>query len=125
MNGPFVADACALIAYLSDAPLSAAADEAIQSPAFVSSLTVWEMTRKASLGKLPAYWGNAGLARFLANEGFQLLPLTWEDAERANTLPPVHKDPMDRMLIAQALRLGAVIVTSDRMFEGYGVTTLW
>lgn len=40
-------------------------------------------------------------------------------------LPPVHKDPMDRMLIAQALRLGAIIVTSDRLFEGYGVKTLW
>ena len=125
MNGPFVADACALIAFLSDAPLSAAADEAIQSPAYVSSLTVWEMTRKASIGKLPAYWGTAGLANFLGAEGFRLLPLTWEDAERANMLPPVHKDPMDRMLIAQALRLGAITVTSDRLFEGYGVKTLW
>jgi len=74
---------------------------------------------------LPAYWGTTGLATFLANEGFRLLPLTWEDAGRANILPPVHKDPTDRMLIAQALRLGAIIVTSDRLFEGYGVKTLW
>jgi len=48
VDGPFVANACALIAYLSDAPLSAAADEAIQSPAYVSSLTVREMTRNTN-----------------------------------------------------------------------------
>ena len=125
MGALFLADACALIAYLSDAPLSLAADEAIQAPAFVSPVTVWEMTHKAGTGKLPVTWGQAGLVRFLFDEGFEPLPLTWEDAERATALPPIHKDPMDRMLIAQALRLGAVIVTSDRLFELYGVKTVW
>jgi PIN domain nuclease of toxin-antitoxin system len=125
VEGVFVADACALIAYLSDAPLSTAADAAIQAPAFVSSITVWEMTHKARAGKLPVYWGTAGLARFLNEEGFEPLPLSWDDAERATALPPIHKDPMDRLLIAQALRIGATIVTSDRLFEAYGVKTIW
>ena len=125
MTGPFIADACALIVFLADASLSTEATLAIQSPAFISPVTVWEMTRKASIGKLPIRWGDSSLATFLANEGFRLLPLTWQDAERANALPPLHKDPMDRMLIAQALREKATIITSDRLFEGYGVTTLW
>ena len=88
VDARFIADACALIAYLSDAPLSEAADAAIQSPELVSSITVWELTRKAAIGKLPAYWRPGGLARFLADEGFIPLPLTWADAERAMPCRP-------------------------------------
>ncbi len=51
--------------------------------------------------------------------------MTPSDAERANTLPPIHKDPMDRMLIAQALNAGMTIVTIDRLFATYGVRTVW
>ena len=47
------------------------------------------------------------------------------DAELANRLPALHKDPVDRMLIAQALHHAMPIITSDRMFEGYGVSTIW
>ena len=48
-----------------------------------------------------------------------------EDGEAANGLPPLHKDPMDRMLIASALRTGMTVITSDRIFAQYGVRTVW
>ncbi len=91
----------------------------------VSPLSVWEITHKAGAGKLPNQWAPGRLEDLLLRQGFTQLSLTWEDAERATALPPIHKDPMDRMLIAQALRLGAVIVTSDRLFEAYGIKTVW
>jgi PIN domain nuclease of toxin-antitoxin system len=52
-------------------------------------------------------------------------PLTWADTERANALPPLHKDPMDRMLIAQALNADMPIITDDSLYPGYGVRTIW
>ena len=125
MTDRFVADACALITFLGGAPMSDAARSAMQTGALVSPVTVWEITRKAGLGKLQLPWGDAGFSGFLAEQGFLAIALTWADAERANALPPLHKDPMDRMLIAQALRENATIITSDRLFEGYGVKTLW
>ena len=53
------------------------------------------------------------------------VPLTWEDAEAANDLPGHHRDPMDRMLIATALRSDLTVITTDRIFESYGVRTVW
>ena len=122
----YLADACALIVFMAEGTMSPAMRAVMETgDVAVSPVTVWEITRKASIGKLLAQWQPGTLEALLTRQGFSQAPLTWDDAERANTLPPVHKDPMDRMLIAQALRLGAVIVTSDRLFEGYGVTTLW
>ncbi len=69
--------------------------------------------------------GGGTLAGALANEGFALQPLAWADAERANLLPPIHKDPMDRILIAQALNAGLTIVTIHGLFASYGVRTVW
>ncbi len=64
-------------------------------------------------------------ADYLVTRGFQTLPLAWADAERANAPPPIHKDPMDRMLIAQALNAELTIITIGRLFEGYGARTVW
>jgi PIN domain nuclease of toxin-antitoxin system len=92
----------------------------------VSSITVWELTRKANLGKLPALPVRRGsFGGYLADQGFRMLVLSWEDAEQANALPPIHKDPMDRMLIAQALIRGMPIITEDGLFSRYGVPTVW
>ena len=126
MTSPYLADACALITFMAGADLSPDTLRLMSDGEIaVSSITVWEITRKAAIGKLPAAWGEGGLVALLQRQGFRPLPLTWSDAERANQLPPVHKDPMDRMLIAQALRHGMPIITSDRFFEAYGVATVW
>jgi PIN domain nuclease of toxin-antitoxin system len=92
----------------------------------VSPITVWEITRKAALGKLPSVWAPyASLTALLRSEGFALQPLGWDDAEQANRLPLHHKDPMDRMLIATALRNDLTIITDDAVFAAYGVSTIW
>jgi PIN domain nuclease of toxin-antitoxin system len=56
--------------------------------------------------------------------GFDELPVTAADAEAAGALPPHYRDPFDRMLVAQATRLDAVIVTRDGVFTAYGVRVL-
>ena len=126
-----IADACALIAFhmyggstMSEAGKTAMATGDI----FVSSITLWEITRKIAIGKLEAPAPrrfNGSLSAWLNDAGYRPLPLTWETAERANALPMHHKDPMDRMLIAAALDRGLTIITDDSVFGAYGVATLW
>ena len=106
--------------------MSKAGIDAMCGDVAVSSITVWELTRKAALGKLPPLpTVNGGFAGWLASQGFRPHPLNWSDAENANALPDIHKDPMDRMLIAQALSAGWPIVTEDRLFAEYGARTIW
>lgn len=126
MSQRFLADACALITFFLAGPMGEAGQRAMaDGDVTVSAITVWEITRKASLGKLPDQWGDGGLATLLQRQGFRPLPLSWSDAEHANVLPLIHKDPMDRMLIAQAMRHDLVIITSDAIFDAYGVRTVW
>jgi PIN domain nuclease of toxin-antitoxin system len=127
----FLADACALIVYHGRGGVGMTdAGKRImeEGDVFVSSITVWEITRKAILGELAApmpkgYAG--GFASWLSDAGYRMLPLSWDDCERANGLPDLHKDPMDRMLIASALANDLTIITNDRMIARYGVSTVW
>lgn len=128
MTAGAFADACALVVFFADAGagMTAVGRKAMLGEVCVSSITVWELTRKAKLGLLPPLpQENGSFATWLAQQGFVPSPLGWGDAERANMLPMLHKDPIDRMLIAQALRAGCPIITSDTLFEAYGVTTVW
>ena len=61
----------------------------------------------------------------IAGQGFEELAITVDDAERAGGLPGLHRDPFDRVLIAQALARNLPIVSADRVFDGYGVHRLW
>lgn len=90
----------------------------------VLPVTVWEIARKVAIGKLPPL-GLGLLSAVLERNGFTFMPLTWADAEAANDLPDHHRDPMDRMLIATALRTNMTVITTDRIFEAYGVRTVW
>ena len=127
----YLADACALIAYEGEGGVTmtdAGRSVMRSAPVFVSSVTIWEITRKVSLGKLarPVPKGFAGsFADFVRSRRYGVLPLDWDEAEHANALPPHHNDPMDRMLIATALRRNLTIITSDRLFSPYGVNTIW
>ena len=126
MSGAFLADACALLAYFAGSGMTPAGMAALQGEVSISAITVWELARKSALGKLPPLPGaRDGFAFYLATQGFTPLPLTWSDAEQANQLPPLHKDPMDRMLIAQAKRTGLTEITEDGLFAEYGVRTVW
>ncbi|MEA2790519.1 MAG: hypothetical protein QOG73_2925 [Acetobacteraceae bacterium] len=130
MNAGFLADACALIVFLTsprpEQVMPRAAPIMRSEEILVSAITVWEITRKVSLGKLPSVWGAySSLSLLLRAQGYSLQPLGWDEAEQANLLPPLHKDPIDRMLIATALRNDLAILTEDAVFAAYGVTTVW
>ena len=124
----FIADACALLAFFGagGAAMSRAGMNAMRASVAVSPITVWELSRKASLGKLPPLPTERGsFARHLTALGFRDAPLSWDIAEAANALPPHHRDPMDRMLIATALRDDLSVITNDAIFSAYGVKTVW
>jgi PIN domain nuclease of toxin-antitoxin system len=124
----FIADACALLAFFGggDLSMSRTGISAMRGEVMVSPITVWELTRKAAAGKLPPLpMARGSFALHLVALGFRDLPLLWVDAEAANALPVHHRDPMDRMLIATALRVDLPVITSYGIFANYGVRTVW
>lgn len=100
--------------------------EAFANEVFVSAASAWEITTKVRIGKLPG-------ARLFAAEvpdriqrlGFQPLAITVEHAQRAGSLPGSHRDPFDRMLIAQAQAENLTLVSNERIFDSYGVRRIW
>ena len=93
---------------------------------FVSIASGWEIAIKVSLGSLRV---EGALDRFLpeqmAANGFQPLSIELKHAARVATLPFHHRDPFDRLLIAQALEEELAIVTADPVFVEYGVKRVW
>lgn len=104
--------------------LNAAARDAIADPAngvWVSAASMWEVAVKAAIGKLRT---DADIPGAVLVSGFEPLPITFSHAESAGGLPAHHRDPFDRMLIAQAQSEGLVLVTRDRAFEAYEVARM-
>jgi PIN domain nuclease of toxin-antitoxin system len=92
----------------------------------VSAASAWEMATKVRLGKLDvAVEVVQNFLWYVERERFQAIPVSVEHAIRAGLLPGPHKDPFDRMLIAQALTENIPIVSNDRALDGYGVSRLW
>jgi len=92
----------------------------------VSAATVWEITTKARIGKLPgALEVAADAPACVASQGFSALPISLEHAQLVGTLPGPHRDPFDRMLIAQAQTERVFILSIDPAFDAYGVKRIW
>lgn len=109
---------------LSEPARRAIADDANEFT--VSAASAWEIATKARIGKLPDAMDLAGdIAGHIARQGFQELAISVADAERAGGLPGPHRDPFDRMLIAQALTYDLPVVSADTMFDRYGVARFW
>ena len=89
--------------------------------AVVSAVSGWEIAIKRDLGKLKA---PADLEAHVKGQGFTLLSMTFGHAEQVASLPPLHRDPFDRMLVAQAKAEGLVLVTQDARIKGYDVSVL-
>ena len=89
---------------------------------FVSAVSAWEAAIKSSLGRLEL--PDTIEAGVLAS-GFEKLLITFSHAERVAGLPHHHRDPFDRMLVAQAQAEGLTLVTHDRLLEPYDVEILW
>lgn len=123
-------DSHALIWALDDpSQLSGPATLALQDPLnvlLVSAATVWELAIKTGVGKLSLslpyrQW----IERAIADLGLTILPVTVEYADRQAGLPMHHRDPFDRLLIAQALVEGIAVVCGDAVFDAYGVSRIW
>ena len=103
-----------------DRPLSVQARALISDPGntiFVSAVSLWEIWLKVSLGKLrlsPAFEAK------LAAESFESLPLTAAQARQVESLPWHHRDPFDRMLVAQAQFENLILLTGDDIVTRYG-----
>jgi PIN domain nuclease of toxin-antitoxin system len=88
----------------------------------ISAVVIWEIAIKRSLGKLQA---PEDLAPTLLGAGAQPLPVTLDHAAAVEKLPWRHRDPFDRLLVAQALTEDAAIVSRDEPLSEYGVTVVW
>ena len=109
--------------FAGDPSLSRATKQVIEraDAAFVSSASLWEIAIKRAKGVLEA---PPAIVDRLREYEFSPLPVSWEHAIAVGELPDHHRDPFDRMLIAQARTEGLTIVTSDPMIRRYQVLTI-
>ena len=118
-------DTHAFVWWLSDVSrLTEGARAAIAEPRndiFVSAVTGWEIAVKQMKGRMTA---PDHLSAMIEERGFSHLPLTYHHAEQAGNLPMHHRDPFDRLLVAQAQAEGLVLVTRDARIPRYGIRTL-
>ena len=123
-------DTHALLWFIGNDPqLSAPARQNIESPAhdkFVSAASLWEIAIKLSLGKvkLPRPFGEVFPQQLEVN-GFELLPISCAHLNQLVALSFHHRDPFDRLLIAQAMADDMTIVTRDPEFSKYAAKVLW
>lgn len=93
--------------------------DASTQPVF-SSVSIWEVSIKSGLGRDDFKVDARRLWRMLLANGYRELPLTGEHAVMVERLPPLHKDPFDRILIAQARVEGMTLLTADQAVAAYG-----
>ncbi len=91
----------------------------------VSAAVAWELSIKVNLGKLDALPLLAGLTQRLQRDGFTELPISIAQAVRAGLLPLHHRDPFDRLLVAQAQDLGIPVLSADELLDRYDVKRVW
>jgi PIN domain nuclease of toxin-antitoxin system len=89
---------------------------------YVSAASAWEVAIKASLGKIEA---RASIAKAILDYGFMPLAISLEHADAVRALPLHHRDPFDRILVAQAMTDGLTLVSKDPVMERYDVEVVW
>lgn len=126
----YLLDTHTFIWYLADSPkLPKKAREAISdadNTIYVSAATAWEISTKYRLGKLPEAEILANdVIGYIAKARFSELAVSVRHAQRAGSLPGPHRDPFDRMLMAQSQLEKLTVITLDSVFQDYGVKVLW
>jgi PIN domain nuclease of toxin-antitoxin system len=111
------------------ARLSPAATAAVQDPAnrlLLSAASLWEVAIKVGLQKLVlALPYRQWMTRAVADLGLTVLPVTIEYAAVQSELPDHHRDPFDRLIVAQAIVEGVAVVSADATFDVYGIRRVW
>jgi PIN domain nuclease of toxin-antitoxin system len=93
---------------------------------FMSAASAWEIITKVRIGRLPLPEPVDGfIARHLEENAFQPLAITMRHTFELEALPELHRDPFDRMLIAQAFAEDMPLVTSDHAIHSYAISTIW
>lgn len=108
--------------------LSGKAKSIIEEPKnikFISIASFWEIAIKNSLGKLKLDMPFQELKFLVANNGFEILPLTFEHTNKLISLDFHHRDPFDRLIIAQAITDKLTIIGKDGNFAHYSVKLIW
>jgi len=111
-----------------DANLSTTAKNLIENSDntnFVSVATFWEMAIKVSLNKLEMQISIQDLKQLIWENGMEVLPITIENTLYVSQLPFYHKDPFDRLLVAQAVNENMILVSRDEAIPLYNVRTVW
>lgn len=111
-----------------DSLLSKKARTFIENPKnekYISIAAFWEIAIKQSLGKLTLDVSFAELKSETIKNGFQILPITFDDTLRLTTLPFHHRDPFDRIIISQAMENDLTLLSCDSNFNLYDLKLVW
>ncbi len=92
---------------------------------YVSIASLWEIAIKVSLGKLELKTPFNQIDRQITQNGFEILPVTFEDTLIVSALPFHHRDPFDRISIAQAITNKLTIISNDGLFSSYTTKVIW
>ncbi len=110
-----------------DSKLSETALQTIKTEdkVFVSIASLWELSIKQSLGKIDLAYSVKEIADKCNDANIIILPIEPNHLDSIKTLPDIHKDPFDRLLIAQATAEGMALVTKDTIIPNYDIKTIW
>jgi PIN domain nuclease of toxin-antitoxin system len=100
--------------------------ESFSTEVLISAASAWEIATKVRIGKLPgAAAFSAELSVRLERLGFEPLAVSLEHGQRAGSLPGPHRDPFDRMLIAQAQAENIALISNEAIFDTFGIRRIW
>ncbi len=111
-----------------DKKLSAKAKKLIEAGSsnnFISIASLWEIAIKLSLKKLELKASFSVIAELIANNGFTILPITFEDTLLVSQLPFYHSDPFDRIIISQSITNHLTLLSKDKQFDNYNIKRVW
>jgi len=117
----YLLDTHVLLWWLAGAAMSVEAEYAISdaaTPAYVSSVSAWEISIKQGKGRLVV---PDDLPQLIADSGIEVLTVRWSHAWESGALPTIHQDPFDRLLVAQARVEGLTLITADQRLRQYDV----
>lgn len=129
MNRNFLLDTHTFLWYLQGSQdLSSKAAEVLEDPSNALSFSIaslWEISIKLGLGKLTLQNSFSELEAVLQQLKIEVLPITFSDTECYLNLPLHHRDPFDRILVAQAINNSLVLISRDLTFDAYPIERLW
>lgn len=96
-----------------------------QNTCMISIASIWEMGIKYGMGRLELNNDFSAINRFLYDNSIQILPVNFEHIQKLTELPFHHRDPFDRVIIAQAISEQMSIITKDELFSHYSINILW